>query len=347
MKQKLSLVILVLALCSVELFGQSAGETTFSFLRLPVSARASALGGEAVGLWDNDAGLVLQSPSLITSTMDRQATIAFISYYADINYGSVGLVRDFGKFGTMAFGLSGINYGSFQAADEVGNINGTFRASEYNMVISLARALSPRVQMGASFKPVYSALESYVSYGFAFDMGVTYHSSDSLFSATGMFRNFGTQLKTYAGTYEKLPFVILAGFSLKMKHAPFRIVVTLEQLQNFNLYYNRSSTNEDPFSSDQSSTQSGSSISNFGNEILAHTTTGLEFNPLRGFYFRGGYSFRRRNEIKIVDKPAMVGFSWGFGLKIRRLMFNYARSTYHISGASNILSVSIDIAAKS
>ena len=141
--------------------------------------------------------------------------------------------------------------------------------------------------------------------------------------------------------------VFYSKFRFLRSHAPFRIVVTLEQLQNFNLYYNRSSTNEDPFSSDQSSTQSGSSISNFGNEILAHTTTGLEFNPLRGFYFRGGYSFRRRNEIKIVDKPAMVGFSWGFGLKIRRLMFNYARSTYHISGASNILSVSIDIAAKS
>lgn len=346
MKQRLTLAIVILGLYCTGLSAQSAGESTYSFLRLPVSARASALGGEAIGLWDNDAGLVIQSPSLITPTMNRQATLAFISYYADIKYGSIGLVYDFGKFGTMAFGLSGINYGSFDAADELGNITGTFRASEYYGNISLARPLSSRLQMGASFKPVYSALETYVSYGFAFDMGITYHSADSLFAATGMFRNFGTQLKTYAGSYEPLPFEILAGLSLKMRHAPFRIVATFEQLQNFNAYYKRPTTNTDPFATDQSSSNSESALSHFGNEILSHTVAGIEFNPLRGFYLRGGYSFRRRNELKIVDKPAMVGFSWGFGLKVRRLMFNYARSTYHISGSSNVFSVSVDLTSK-
>ncbi|HUX55299.1 MAG TPA: type IX secretion system protein PorQ [Williamwhitmania sp.] len=346
MKQKLTFAFIILVFYATGLKAQSAGESTYSFLRLPVSARASALGGEAIGLWDNDAGLVLQSPSLLTASMNKQATLAFISYYADIKYGSIGLVRDFGKFGTMAFGLSGINYGSFQAADELGNITGTFRASEYNMNVSLARALSPRVQMGTSFKPVYSAMESYVSYGFAFDMGFTYHSADSLFAATAMFRNFGTQLKTYAGSHEPLPFEILAGFSLKMRHAPFRIVTTFEQLQDINVFYKRPTTNNDPFAADQASSTSQSSLSHFGNEILSHTVAGIEFNPLRGFYLRGGYSFRRRNELKVVDKPAMVGFSWGFGLKIRRLMFNYARSTYHISGASNVFSVSIDLTTR-
>ncbi|SDC40308.1 hypothetical protein SAMN05216323_10305 [Williamwhitmania taraxaci] len=343
MRKKIGLTLVAISLLCSALMAQSGGEATYSFLRLPVSARASALGGEAVGLWDNDAGLVLQCPSLMNASTTKQLSLAYISYYADISYGSIGLVYDFGKLGTMAFGLSGINYGSFDAADEVGNITGSFRASEYFANISWARPINERFQFGASFKPVYSALESYVSYGFALDMGTTYHSTDSLFAATLMFRNAGTQVKTYTGEREPLPSEVVAGVSLKMRHAPFRILATFDQLQDMNVYFKRPEKNTDPFATGETTTKSQSAVERFGNEVLSHTTAGVEFNPLRGFYLRGGYSFRRRNELKLVDRPAMVGFSWGFGLKIRRLMFNYARSNYHISGGSNVFSVTVNL----
>lgn len=342
MRKRIGLVIISILLLSGLLNAQSGGGSTYAFLRLPVSARASALGGEAIGLWDNDGGLVLQSPSLMNSSMDRQVSLAYITYYADISYGSIGYIHDFGNVGTMAIGLSGINYGKFDAADETGLITGSFRASEYFANVSWARPISERFQLGASFKPVYSALESYVSYGFALDMGTTYHSKDSTLSATFMFRNAGTQVKTYTGERESLPFEIVAGFSLKMKHAPFRIVTTFDQLQDLHVYYNRPTKNTDPFATGTTESKQ-SSVEQVANEFLAHTTAGIEFNPLRGFFLRGGYSFRRRNEMKVVDRPAMVGFSWGFGLKIRRLMFNYARSNYHISGASNVFSVTVNL----
>jgi len=343
MRKKIGVTLVAICLLYGALRAQSGGGSTYSFLRLPVSARASALGGEAVGLWDSDAGLVLQSPSLMNPSMTKQLSLAYISYYADISYGSIGLVYDFGKLGTMAFGLSGINYGKFDAADEVGTITGSFRASEYFANISWARPINDRFQLGASFKPVYSALESYVSYGFALDLGTTYHSIDSLFSATLMFRNAGTQLKTYTDQREPLPFEIVAGLSLKMRHAPFRILATFDQLQDWTVYYKRPVKNTDPFATGESTEPSQSKVEQVGNEVLSHITTGVEFNPLRGFYLRGGYSFRRRNELKLIDRPAMVGFSWGFGLKIRRLMFNYARSTYHISGGSNVFSVTVNL----
>lgn len=342
MRKKIGLTIISMVLLVGTLSAQGGGESTYSFLRLPVSARASALGGEAIGLWDSDAGLVLQSPSLINPSMSKQLSLAYISYLADISYGSVGYVYDFGKVGTMAFGLSGINYGKFDEADETGAITGSFRASEYFANVSWARPINNRFQIGASFKPVYSALESYVSYGFALDMGTTYHSKDSLFSATLMFRNAGSQLKTYTGEREPLPFEVLAGFSLKLKHAPFRVIATFDQLQDMDVYYKRPEKNSDPFATGET-TSSQSVFERVGNEFLSHVTAGAEFNPIRGFFLRGGYSFRRRNELKLVDRPALVGFSWGFGLKIRRLMFNYARSNYHISGASNVFSVTVNL----
>ena len=282
----------------------------------------------------------MQSPSLINPSMNRQLSLGYISHLADISYGSVGYVYDYGKLGTMALGLSGINYGKFDQANEAGLITGSFRASEYFANVSWARPINEQFQLGGSFKPVYSALESYVSYGFALDMGTTYHSLDSLFSATLMARNIGSQLKTYTGKREPLPFEVLAGFSLKLRHAPFRVIATLDQLQDMNVFYQRPEVNRDPFATDTIASRR-SIFERVGNEFLSHVTAGVEFNPIRGFYLRGGYSFRRRNELKLVDRPAMIGFSWGFGLKIRRLMFNYARSNYHISGASNVFSVTV------
>ena len=170
MRKIVGLTMVALTCLCGALNAQSGGGSTYSFLRLPVSARASALGGDAAGLWDGDPGLVLQAPSLMNSSMSKQVSLAYIVYYADISYGSIGYIHDFGKLGTMAFGISGINYGKFDAADETGTITGSFRASEYFANVSWARPINDRFQFGASFKPVYSALESYVSYGFALDL---------------------------------------------------------------------------------------------------------------------------------------------------------------------------------
>jgi hypothetical protein len=39
------------------------------------------------------------------------------------------------------------------------------------------------------------------------------------------------------------------------------------------------------------------------------------------------------------ENPGTVGFSWGFGLKISKLHFSYARSAYHLAGSPNQFTV--------
>jgi len=43
------------------------------------------------------------------------------------------------------------------------------------------------------------------------------------------------------------------------------------------------------------------------------------------------------------DKMSTVGFSWGFGFFISRFQFNYASARYHLAGASNLISVAINL----
>ena len=63
----------------------------------------------------------------------------------------------------------------------------------------------------------------------------------------------------------------------------------------------------------------------------------------KNFILRGSYNYRRRQEMKIADKTGMVGFSWGFGIRIYKFKINYSRSTYHLVGSPNYLTLVFDM----
>ena len=48
-------------------------------------------------------------------------------------------------------------------------------------------------------------------------------------------------------------------------------------------------------------------------------------------------------ELKFDDKLSTVGFSFGFGLKVKRFRIDYANSRFHLAGSSNLFSVAINL----
>ena len=72
----------------------------------------------------------------------------------------------------------------------------------------------------------------------------------------------------------------------------------------------------------------------FMNELLRHVIVGAELFPKSVFNLRLGYSFRRGEELRIVDENNFSGLSFGFGIKFNKLRFNYSHARY--SSASNI-----------
>ncbi|HEX3009536.1 MAG TPA: hypothetical protein VHO90_18170, partial [Bacteroidales bacterium] len=61
------------------------------------------------------------------------------------------------------------------------------------------------------------------------------------------------------------------------------------------------------------------------------------------FYVRAGYNYQRRKEMTIASKTGMVGFSFGFGIKISRFNIEYGRAAYHLAGASNHFSIGLNL----
>jgi hypothetical protein len=86
-------------------------------------------------------------------------------------------------------------------------------------------------------------------------------------------------------------------------------------------------------------------IEDFADKFMRHMIFGVEFSPFKSFCLRGGYNYQRRSELKVQSRAAMVGFSWGFGLKISKFNLSYGRASYHLAGASNHFSLTTDFSS--
>jgi hypothetical protein len=339
-------VFLTCLISADPLSGQLGGSSTYAFLNLTHSARVASLGGKAVSIPDDDLNLSFHNPSALHEGMSSHLVLNYVNYFADINYGYVSYARHFDGVGDFAGGLNYINYGKFIAADNIGTITGEFRAAEYSLNLIYSRALDSLFRIGINVKPVYSVLESYHSFGLLADIGITYTNRDKLFSAGLVLRNAGFQIKPYHdGHREPVPFEILLGFSQKLRHAPFRFSLVAHNLQKPDLSYDDPSKTTGDFDPISGEPIPENKWEKLGENMMRHLIFGVEFIPLENFYIRAGYNYQRRQELKISTRTAMVGFSWGFGIRISKFHLSYGRASYHLAGASNHFSISTDISS--
>ena len=45
----------------------------------------------------------------------------------------------------------------------------------------------------------------------------------------------------------------------------------------------------------------------------------IEINPSKNFSLRFAYDYNKRQEMKMIEKGGIVGFSFGFGIKLKKL----------------------------
>ena len=336
------LLFLFFDILLVQLKAQVGGEGTYDFLNLTTNPHLAALGGKMGSFDDPELGLATYNPALLNYQMHNKVAFSYVGYYAKIKYGSFLYSRDIDRFGTIGVGVTQVNYGSFTEADPTGAITGSFTASDLAFNLIYSKTIDSAFTFALDIKPIYSHLYTYQSYGLAVDFGFNYHKPKGLFSTGIVFRNVGTMIKPYTpDTWQKLPFEIVAGFSKKLAHAPFRFVGTFHQLQNYSIYYFRPKDDNSTLGVSDSKNESG--LKKFSNETLSHLIVGAEFVPFKSFSVRFGYNYQRRNELKVDEKLASVGFSWGFGIRISKFYLSYGQSKYHLVGPSKYFSITTDL----
>ncbi len=330
---KKTLNILFFSIIVSSSFSQTGGDNIYEFLNLTHSGLVSSLGGTNVSINGNNLNLAYHNPALLNSSMNNNLALNYVNYFAGINYGLALYSRSYPGTGNFAAGITYLNYGSFTETDASGIITGNFSAAEYAISMIYSREIDSLFTIGINFKPILSNLEKYTSFGFAFDVGASWHNSSNLFSAGLVIKNAGYQVTTYAGEpRQKLPFEIQAGVSQRLAYAPLRFSMTMRHLEKFDLTYNYT---------ESASSETASASSEFFENAMRHFILGIELIPHKNFYFCGGYNYQRRKELQIDSKVSTVGFSWGFGINTSWLDIEFGRATYHLAGSSNHLSLII------
>ena len=323
---------------------QIGGNATYEFLNLPFSARTASLGGNLICVKDDDINLIAQNPSLLNSTMSNKLALNYINYFSDVNYGYTTYARSFEGIGNFSAGMQFLDYGKFTRADETGTTDGTFRASEYCLNLGYSHAIDTMFSVGAQLKTIYSVLDSWYSIGNAVDIGATWYNSQRNLCVAGVVKNVGMQWRTYVETREKLPFEVQMGISGKPKHAPFRVSLIATHLEKWDLTYIDPANpplTEDPLTHEPIKQ---SKVKQFGDKLLRHGIFGGELLLTKNFNIRLGYNYERRQELKLDTRPGLVGFSFGFGIKISKFQLSYGHASYHLAGGSNHFTVTTNLA---
>lgn len=310
-------------------------ETSFNFIDQPASSRVSGMGGVVNHIVDNDLSLAYGNPALLNPSMDNQAVFSYSSFLAGTGYGFFSYGKDVDKVGTFAVNLLYTNYGTFNETDISGQVLGEFKAKETAINFAGSREIYDRLTVGAQLKFAFSNLEQYSSVGMGFDAGLTYHIEEEYLTASLVFKNMGGQLTPYYSGGDKLamPFNIQFGVSKKMKHAPFRLGLVMDNLQNWNLSYTDPNLvgKKDPLTGDPIEIKEPG----FGDELMRHMIFSGEILIEDVFRLEIAYNYRRQQELKVSDSPGISGLSFGLGISIKSFTLSYSLASYTRGGTSN------------
>lgn len=322
---------------------QTGGKSIYNFLNLSYSSRVMGLGGNLISVHDNDPSLMLINPSYISERHHNQLALNFTDYFSSSNAMSAAYSHTFNKAGSFAFGVYALTYGSFRGADENGIETGKFTAGDYALVIGWGRELSDHFAVGANFKTIFSHYDAYYSAGLALDLAGSYFDTAKNLSLTLLFKNIGAPVKSYApGNFENLPFDIQFALSQRLKHVPIRYHISLHSLYRWNMnYYGH----DNPFLNSDAITgelQYPSKAAQFADNFFRHFVFGIELEPIKYFSILVAYNHNIHQEMRVISRKSLAGFSYGIKLNIKGIRVGFSRLHYAIGATPNCFDLALD-----
>ncbi|MBQ5993813.1 MAG: type IX secretion system protein PorQ [Bacteroidales bacterium] len=343
MKKRLLIWVCMLLATMSQLKAQTGGRFVYNFLKFNYSSRIMALGSNLVSVHDDDPALILVNPSYISERHHNNLSLNFTDYFTKSTAIAATYSYTFPKAGSFAFGIYGLNYGSFRGADENGNETGNFSAGDYALVIGWGRELSPNFSIGANLKTIFSFYESYFSTGLAVDVAGSYYNENKKLSLTLLAKNIGGQLKPYSpGDREMLPFDLQFALSQRLQHVPIRYHITLHSLYRWKMNYYGIDNPFIQIDAISGEPQYPSKVAQFADNLFRHFVFGLEIEPSKYFSIQLAYNHNIHQEMKVLSRKSMAGFSYGIQLNIRGIRVGFSRQHYAVGATPNCFDLAFD-----
>ena len=169
----------------------------YSFLRLPISAHAAALGGDNISLTDDDPTVVFHNPALITGVTDKSLNLNFMTYMEGAKTASASFVKTYKERASWAVSARYMDYGSIKETTVSNEEMGTFSPKDIALAGSFAYLLADHFSGAITARFISSTIGSYNSAAVAIDLGANYIDEERGWSVSAVARNLGGQIKAY------------------------------------------------------------------------------------------------------------------------------------------------------
>jgi len=287
---RLSLLILSVLSSSV-----AVSQETWQFLNLPATARQAALSG-STGLIFQETDGFAGNPSFVKHAQPNDIGLTYTSYLADIKMGSTFFVQDFPVLGRTALTATYNNYGDFTGTDILGNKTGTFTAYDLVLGFTSSADVTEFIPLGMSVKWINSSIDSYQSYGLAFDIGTHFYLEEEGLLFTGTLKNAGKQLSGYRIS-EKLPSKFNLGMFKTLKYMPVSFGVELDDI---------------------------SRLANDTSNLTDYLILSGKLKASQNLVLFASSHLGFRNEIKTSGGIDLSGLNFGASLKVRSYLISYS-----------------------
>lgn len=302
------------------------GRSAYDFLNIPTSAHATALGGSAIALVDDDLTLADQNPALLGPEIDGQISFNYMLYLSHGNFAGLRYGHAAGDRGAWAAGIRYLNYGSLTRYDQNGIAGDKFKTADIVFEGSYSHDFTDRLRGGINLKMVYSNYDAYTAFAMAADLGLNYYDEEHDLSLSALIKNAGGQLKRFNTAYTRLPFDIQLGYMQGLGSGPFSLAITATNLTRWRLpYYSHPKGEED----------TSEIKSNFGSNLFRHLIFGLQYQPSDKFWAAISYNYKTRTDMGAYKQSFFSGISLGLGFKVSHLRLGIAYGMPH-SSASNL-----------
>lgn len=304
-------VLVAVSILSVLTARSQESQEVYSFLRLPVSAHAAAVGGDNITLTDDDATLIFHNPALINGVSDKSINLNFMTYMEGAKTASASFVKALKERSTWGVSAQYMDYGTLKETTAENIQTGTFSAKDIALAGSFAYMLNYDISGGITARFIQSSIGSYNSTAIAFDLGINYLNADNGWSLSAVAKNLGGQISAYNDEFERIPLDLQLGVSKRFVNSPLRLHATLTRLNRWDEAFKN------------------------------HLVMGADLLIGETFWIGAGYNFRRNSEMKITENETEsshgAGLSVGGGLTLQRFKLQVAYAKYHVSASSLLI----------
>ncbi len=307
-------ILVILTILVVFSSGYSTERAGFDFLRHEMAARPAALGGAFISIPGDLTG-IYYNPASLASINGPHIQGTFTDQIFDLKSGSFLYAQPHKEIGVFTIGVHYLNYGEFKEIDLIGNEVGTFGASDLLFSLAYANHLMEHLTGGVSLNWIQSNIESYSASAIGLNAGLLYEIPSQMMHVGLSVRNFGTSVKSFIDTKEKLPTSYQLGLSKRLEHLPLLMNVSVLRYQY-----------------EESSSMGGFYLS-AGGEFQLSPVVGLRF----------GYNSRAQEEKVEVEQDRLAGVSLGIGIHLKKYNIDITRSSYGILGAMTHFTLSYQL----